>query len=380
MNIYLKILLWILGILGVLVLSLIALIAYQKKANKITPATNGLSMENSNVSDSIFLYLKAHMRNNAYVSIALIESDSVNFVGIKRDNDRLVNIDLKDSIFQIGSISKIFTTSILSQMVVDGDIKLEESIDNYLGYKLNKNIKITFESLANHSSGLDRMPKGVLKNMLLDPENPYSKYDLKWLDHFLQKEITINDNKKGKSEYSNLGISILGHTLAKSKNTSYEALCEQYIFSKYKMDNTFINDESTNPKIIESYQINNEISKIWVLNCFAPAGGIASDINDMIKFTKSQFSTENEAINLAQKATINVNEEKSFGLGWVINHNKTGNDLLWHNGATQGYTSSLIIDKSNKKAVIVLSTIDHSDSANQLDKLAKALLSFFNNH
>lgn len=377
MNIYLKIILWFVGILVVLVLCLVGFALYQKKVNKILPASNMLSVEHSKVTDSIFTYLNSHMRNNAFVSIGIIDQDSIEYFGITRENDQLKNVNLSDSLFQIGSISKVFTTSILAQMVVDGDVSLDETIDKYLGFPLYNDLKITFKSLANHTSGLDRMPKGTLKNTILNVNNPYTNYTNAWMENYLKSEVEIDTDKVGKSEYSNLGMSVLGYTLAKIKNTSFEKLCQDYILSKYEMTNSFINNESNNHKIIQAYESSEIVAPIWSLNVFEPAGGIASNMQDMLKFATLQMDTENIASTLAQQATADVKEDMSCGLGWMIIHKANENELLWHNGATGtvgGYTSSMVIDKKSKKAVIILSTIHHQDVGGNLDKLALALV------
>jgi CubicO group peptidase (beta-lactamase class C family) len=377
MNFYLKIFLWFIGILIILVLGLICFGVYQNKSNKILHATNMLTKDETLMSDSIYSYLNTHMRNNAFVSIGIIDQDSIEYLGVKRENDQFKNIDLRDSVFQIGSISKVFTTSILAQLVVDGDITLDKSIDKYLGFPLHKDLKITFQSLANHTSGLDRMPKGTFKNMVFNPDNPYFSFTDIWMENYLKSEIEIDSDKVGKSEYSNLGMSILGYTLAKVKNTSFEKLCQEYILSKYGMTNSFINNESNNYKIIRAYESSQIIAPIWNLNVFEPAGGIAANIQDMAKFAIQQMKPDNHAFALAHQATVDVNEDMSCGLGWMIIHKAGENELLWHNGATGtvgGYTSSMVIDKKRRKAVIILSTIHHQDAKSILDKLAKVLL------
>jgi CubicO group peptidase (beta-lactamase class C family) len=374
MNIYLKIFLWILGFIVVFVLSVIGFLVYQNSANKIKPSTNELTKYNPAIADTLYHYLHDHMRNKAYVSIGIVDGDSVTYVGVKRENDQLKSVDIRDSIFQIGSISKVFTSSILAQMVVDGDILLEDNIDQYLNFPLHQDLKITFKSLSNHTSGLERMPSDVIKNMFLNLDNPYASYTDAWMENFLKTKITIDIDKKGKSEYSNLGVAILGYTLAKIKKTSYEDLCKKYIFEKYKMDHTFINNEFNNSKIIQSYQLETNVGPIWDLNIFAPAGGIASDMKDMILFAKKEFEIENKANILTQNSTVKRNDKMSCGLGWMIIQKKDGRELLWHNGATEGYTSSILVDKNGKKAVIILSTIDSADADGQLDKLVHALL------
>ncbi|MBK9255141.1 MAG: beta-lactamase family protein [Saprospiraceae bacterium] len=377
MNIYLKIFFWILGIGAALILSLILFFAFRTKNVKIFPAKNGLTIVDPALNDTVFGYLSKNMRNKANVSIGIINEDSVKFIGVTRENDELKNVDLADSIFQIGSISKVFTTSILAKMVTDGDLKLDESIDKYLGFPLHNDLKITFKSLANHTSGMDRMPEGSLKNIILNPENPYKSLTNEWMENYLKSKLKVDEKKIGSSEYSNLGVSILGYTLAKINGSSYTTLYEKYIFSAHDMKNSFITQLNNDTKIINAYDNKNEIAPKWSLQSMSPAGGIASNMKDMINFAKAQMEIKDNPYTLAHSPTVKLSDTMSCGLAWMIIKDDDNNELLWHNGAVGtngGYTSSIIINKKAKKAVIILSSIHHDDAGRQLDKLGKALL------
>jgi len=86
--------------------------------------------------------------------LAFINGDNVNFYGIIRQNDSIIYTDNSQHIFEIGSITKVFTAHLLAKAVLDNKVKLNDTINDYLTIKCKDDIPITFKSLANHTSGL----------------------------------------------------------------------------------------------------------------------------------------------------------------------------------------------------------------------------------
>ncbi len=102
-------------------------------------------------------------------------TNSIKFYGIKRVNDSIITIDNHNSVSEIGSITKVFTSILLSNFVIDKKIELDDKINNYINISLKNNTKISFKQLANHTSGLPRLPSN-LNLALVNPENPYQEY------------------------------------------------------------------------------------------------------------------------------------------------------------------------------------------------------------
>ena len=109
---------------------------------------------------------KQHIQNiinkfpeSTQIAIARVSEDSVIFNGFVKENNIVKQIDNRDAIFEIGSITKVFTSSLLAQMFINKQINIEANID--LGFSLKNNAQITYKELATHSSGLPGMP---LKN------------------------------------------------------------------------------------------------------------------------------------------------------------------------------------------------------------------------
>ena len=261
------------------------------------------------------------------------------------------------NIFEIGSITKVFTANILAKSVIDNKIKLNENINDYLAIKFKNNFSISFKSLANHTSGLPRMPSNF-EQEAYSSDNPYKHYNDKYLKDYLKNFMEIDDKNIGNSEYSNLGMGLLGFTLSNIYNLNYEELYQKYIFSKHNMKNTTFNINLVNEKLVKGLDVEGNYTSNWELASLSSAGGILSNVEDLAKYGIAHFNKSNLDLMLMTKKTVKVNDQVDIGLGWhIINSEKSDNKWHWHNGGTGGYTSSMVIDIKNLVGVIVLSNV-----------------------
>lgn len=336
---------------------------------------NNLSIKNGLItkdqSEIIFESTKV-FPNNTQLSIAIINNGKVSYYGIKMVSDTISTIDNQKSVFEIGSISKVFTSTLLANFVIDGKIKLNENINDYLKTPFNNDTKISFINLANHSSGLPRLPTN-LDLSKVNPENPYKEYKEKELEEYLTNQLELPN--KGKYQYSNLGAGLLGYTLGKIENTSYKSLLQNKIFSKYDMKNSTADIKKIEGNLVRG--LNNEGVEVpnWDLSVLAGAGGILSTTEDLSKFVITQFITSNKALELTRQKTFEINEKMDIGLGWHILKSKSENLWYWHNGGTGGYSSSMVIDDKSKNGIIILSNVSaFSPNMGNIDKLCFELM------
>lgn len=354
---------------------------YLKPMLEIKPAISQLNTTdyfNESMIDTLEKYGNKMMKNQSSLSIAIIDNGQVHYYGIERKDDKFITSDNSKHLYQIGSISKVFTSSLLAKFVVENEIKLDESIDKYIGFSLPNNLKLNWKELSNHTSGLPSLPKENILNTLNEADNPYVKYDSKWLDNYLRNVIEQDKSLIKKHEYSNLGVAVLGNSLGYFKKQSYESLCEQYIFNEYKMNNTFFYEPKYKERLVPSYDIDNSLATIWELKAFNPAGGIVSNVEDLSKFVIAQLDEKNAALQLTQKATLVNSSKESVGLGWFLLTSKLNHKVLFHNGSTINYTSSLSIDLDSKKGVVILSNVNHMLGKKDFDALNFALLKYIN--
>lgn len=362
-------------------LVLIGIILYSFSNGQIKTANNGINNSlipiTEKQSDLIFDKTKS-FPDNTELSIAIIKKGKIKYLGIKRKNDTIIVTENYQSIFEIGSITKVFTATLLSDFCLENELKLEDPIQNYLDFKIKVRDNITFKELANHTSGLPRLPSN-LNISELDSDNPYKKYESKRLLEYLTEKIELNQKPGIKYEYSNLGAGIMGFVLSKISKTSFEELLQKNIFTKYGMSNSTTQINSVKGKIVKGLNFKGEETPNWDFKVLAGAGAILSSAEDLSKFALAQFNKKNKELILTQKITFKINETMGVGLGWHILNKKNGEKILCHNGGTGGYSSSIALNTKKKEGIIILSNVSAFSKQNgNIEKLCFGLMETLN--
>lgn len=310
------------------------------------------------------------MPDGTQLSIAVIENQNVNFYGLKFSNGSTQSIENHQKAFEIGSISKVFTSVLLAKLSIQGKLDLADPIANHLPFSLKKDAQMTFNELANHTSGLPRLPPNFEPN---DPVNPYAHYDEKKLKSYLTEGMELIDH--GTYYYSNVGYALLGYTLIQNAGKSYAELLDDHIFSKYNMPNSTTNRADVNLGLVKGLNAAGREIPNWDLNVFDPAGGILSTTEDLSKFVLAHFEDDNAELQLARNSTLTINHISSIGLGWEIINRKSGDVWYKHNGGTGGYTSAISINTKKKNGIVILSNVsDFSEKSGQIDDLCFSLM------
>lgn len=344
---------------------------YEESNKTENKTVNGLSKFPKEIAEAI--YSKSRdFPNNTQLSIAIIENGDVNYYGIIKENDTIKPIDNNQKVFEIGSITKVFTSTVLASLVLDNKLKLTDYVNSYFPFTFKNNIKISFVSLANHTSGLPRLPQNIdLSNEL----NPYKNYGKSLLNEYLENIMVLENEPLKTYSYSNLGAGLLGYTLGLSQKTSFQKLLQAKVFDKYEMANSFTNSKSLDKQLVKGLNAKGEIVPNWDFDVLFGAGGILSTTEDLAKFIKAQFNPQNKELSLTRKPTFVVNDKMKIGLGWHLLKSENGSELFWHNGGTGGYSSSIVVDITGKTAVIILSNVStFNPQMKQIDKLAFVLI------
>lgn len=289
--------------------------------------------------------------------------------GTKMENGGPVD---KHSIYEIGSISKTFTSILLAQKVLTGKMKLDDPIKKYLPGSVKvptyQGHEITLGNLADHTSGLPRMPSNFKP---ADPTNPFADYTTAQLYEFLSS-YTLTRDVGSEYEYSNLAQGLLGHILALQSGTTYEALMIKAIASPLGMKETKVSfDANMKEHLAMGYSNGKQVSN-WDIPMLAGAGGIRSSANDMLKYISANAGLTKTSIRKAMDLTHTVRHDKAggerVGLAWHLSTSKAG-DLVWHNGGTGGYRTFAGFIKEKGMGVVVL-----TNSSANIDDLCFHLL------
>ena len=316
---------------------------------------------------------------NTEIAIALIQGNEKQFIGVKRTKDTIEFSKNELSIYEIGSITKVFTSTLLSEFVNKQSLSLDDPVIDYLDFPINLNERISFRHLANHSSGLPRLPDNFIIHSP-DMFNPYKEYGENELKEYLSGDIKLLSIPGSKSEYSNLGTGLLGFILSQISQQSYEELLAKYIFSKYKMPHSTTHRSKINGIIIPPLDTKGNVISHWDFKALVACGGILSNVSDLSNFATAQFDTQNQVFALTQKKTIKVDENMDVGLGWHILKTKNEDQWHWHNGGTGGYSSSITLDVKNKNAVIILSNVSaFNEYSKNIDNLGFKLMKSISN-
>lgn len=277
-----------------------------------------------------------------------------------------------DTVFQIGSITKTFTATLLAEAVDDGSVKLDTPVSKLLpGFSIpsRDGKPITLGELAMQDSGLPRLPTNLAP---ANPHDPYAGYDGDKLKAFLAGYALPRD-PGSQYEYSNLGVGLLGFALAQRAGTNYADLVRARIFKPLGMASssaTFA--EPLDPRWATGHDGNGQPAQPWHLDALAGAGAINSSGADMLRYLEANMGDAagrlHEAMQSAHTPRRDVGANERIGLVWMTRHDKEG-DVVWHNGMTGGYASFIGFTADGKRGVVILTNI-----ARSVDELGFATL------
>jgi serine-type D-Ala-D-Ala carboxypeptidase/endopeptidase len=281
-----------------------------------------------------------------------------------------------DTIFEIGSATKVFTSLLLADMVQRGAVSLNDPVAKYLppGAKMpeRNGRSITLLDLGTHTSGLPRLPSNLSPK---DPHNPYADYSVEQLYQFLSTYQLTRDIG-AQYEYSNLGGGLLGHVLALRAGMSYEALVESRICAPLGMKSTEITlTPEMKQRLAAGHNASMDTTENWDLPTLAGAGALRSSANDMLTFLAANLGYVQSPLAPAMAAMLKERRPTGqpgleIALAWHI-FTTGGKEIIWHNGGTGGYRSFMGFDPKARVGVILLS---NAGTAAGVDDIGRHLL------
>ncbi|WP_232771706.1 serine hydrolase [Tenacibaculum sp. Bg11-29] len=221
------------------------------------------------------------------------------------DKNTLKVTNNSDNIFEIRSITKIFTSICLSKLITTNEAILTETLSSQFYFSIPTGGDITLLQLANHTSGLPVVPTNVGEIKGYNASDPYATYTLDNLKSYLQNDLVLSSESGLEYLYSNLGTGMLGYILAQKRQKTYEQLLHNIIFKPLNMDNsTTLLENIDSDKLIEGRDKGGNIVPYWNLDEVASGvGSIKSSVKDLEKFVRKNF--ENDIVyNLSTEKNI----------------------------------------------------------------------------
>lgn len=312
-------------------------------------------------------------------AIAVVKGDRYYIKGFGfSDIERNIPVDT-NSIFEIGSISKVFTTELTEILVRKNIISWNDNIMKFIpeDYKPEKDDSTTLLHLATHTSGYPRIPDTFI-NKIKDECNPYS-----WLTKEDLLEYIKNPSQKKApdtkiSDYSNLGNGLLGHILEWKTGKTLEELMRTEIWNVLNMNSTTFSVKDDEHRV-QAYDTSLKKTCHWDFPILYSCGAIKSSIKDMLSFLRANI--DQSSLNEVFKSThLEIYKHPDMGTakGWFVD--RITNLILpvgyivWHNGGTGGFSSYLGILPDDKVGVVVL--CNRAEANNEIEHFAHKLLLF----
>ncbi len=283
----------------------------------------------------------------------------VAYGSLAKDDRRPLN---GDTIFEIGSMTKVFTSLVLMDMAQKGEVAVTDPVSKYLPASVKmperNGKKITLQDLSTQSSGLPRMPSNFKPK---DETNPYADYSVQQLYQFLSGYQLTRDIGS-QYEYSNLGVGLLGHVLTLRAHMSYEAMVKSRILDPLGMSSTRVTlTPEMKARLAVGHGPGMNVVPNWDLTTLAGAGALRSSANDMLTFLSANLGYTKTPLVAAMGAELSIRRpagasDMQIAYAWHI-QTRNGNSIVWHNGGTGGYRTYMGFDPKTRAGVVVLTNI-----------------------
>jgi D-alanyl-D-alanine-carboxypeptidase/D-alanyl-D-alanine-endopeptidase len=257
------------------------------------------------------------------------------------------------TIFEIGSVTKVFTALLLADMAERGQVRLSDPAARYLSGGTGP---VTLADLATRTSGLPRLPRGLRWSALTHPQDPYVGYRTARLVRDARRSLRASSRPNAYA-YSNYGYGLLGYLLARAAGSSYQALVTERICGPLGLaDTTFEVPQAARDRRAQGHARGRAVSG-WHMGALAGAGGLHSTAADLAKLLRACLAAPaGTPLDAALRATMRPRADIPYGqigLAWHLTV-RQDRELIWHNGMTGGYSAMVAFDPVRSLGVAAL--------------------------
>jgi len=284
--------------------------------------------------------------------------------------------------YEIASISKVFTTSLFAKYLYEGKMNLNDSVAKYIPELDEDRYYPTLKRLATHTAGYQtealttfQMLKIVAKQWLMVKSKKTNSY---WTDFIMDYEKLVWFAKQNKLEdkdydwgYSDYAIALLGEAICQMVGKPFDELMTEYLADELGLKHT--STITNRPDMLDGFFYNQNVGTMKAYrngDYTAPAGGITSTAEDLIKFARMNIEESPAYLRLCHEEYPINQESYDMGLGWWI-FNKQEHTTHWHGGGAEGFTSRLAFCKEHEYAITVLT---NAGSYGQISELENAVI------
>jgi serine-type D-Ala-D-Ala carboxypeptidase/endopeptidase len=261
------------------------------------------------------------------------------------------------SAFEIGSVSKTMSSTLLANLIVQGKVSLEDPLQKYLPKGVTapqfSGEAILLKHLVTHTSGLPAVP-----DFSTSPaDNPYANVDEASIYKTLSSS-RLSRAPGSQMEYSNYASMLLSTIVAKQYGVDFESALKQQLFQPLSMQRSYVNQKTKDTNAAQGHTPNGKSTVAWSFNTnLSGVGGVRSTLDDMVAYAKAQLNPAATSIAKSIELTqqrVSVPGNQGTGMNWMLAP-LNGRELLAHEGGTGGFSSFVAVDKTKKRAVVILS-------------------------
>ena len=304
-------------------------------------------------------------------TIGVILKDSTFVYNFGKPSKNKTNELTSAAHFEIGSVTKVFTSSLISVLADEGLMSFDDPFNSYLpaNFQNNRLKEMTIRDLVQHTAGFPRMPVdfGTHEKEL---NNPYAYYSKEALMEFYKKFRPIPLGKKDSEyNYSNVNYALLEIAIENATGKSYSEVLKEKILEPSEMLNTFSPSHlGMDSLLIQGYSRTGSEAMPWKFQSFTASQGLRSNVDDLLTFLKMQMDLKktpyDSLFNLNTTRAINTGHSKNafMGNGWHIIQLKKYYDVILHSGSTAGHRAFIGFVKETQTGVVILSNSEHATS------------------
>lgn len=296
-------------------------------------------------------------RTGACMAVAVVERDAVARAFRCADPEDAARIDA-DTAFEIGSVSKTMTSTLLADLILQGKASLDDPLSDYLpeGTKVPdfEGKPILLRHVVTHTSGLPALPSRVPKDAA-SIADPYAKLDEAALLASLG-DATLGAAPGTRFEYSNFASMLLSYAVARRAGTDFETLLKQRLFAPLGMDKAYVAAPPEGVRTAMGHAPNRMPVPAWTFaSSLAGVGGVRATLDDMVRYVQGNLRVPESAISPAlELAQRKVGEQPPMAMNWMLA--RAGDrDVLVHEGGTGGFSSFVSVDRQQERGVVILS-------------------------
>lgn len=267
--------------------------------------------------------------------------------------------------FEIGSVTKALTGMLLACAIERGEVTMDSAVADVFHELSDTDLgAVTVRQLCTHCSGLPRLPRSpvlftrvVLLALLgLDPYRGTSPQVV------LRLAAGQRLHGTGRYRYSNLGAAVLGQLLAAAAGTTYSALLAERILDPLAMTGAFVADRRNAAR--PGWSALGLPRMPWIADGYSPAGGVVATLPDLARLAVGLLAGTapgGAAIQPIPGVDLGVSGRRT-GAFWIIDQVPGSNrTVIWHNGATGGYSAFMALYPRQGRAVVVLANTARPD-------------------